>query len=45
MENQDIAKAPKKKKMNDFVLTFLGIAGLISALVLLKYLMGALHLM
>lgn len=44
MENQNIAKDPKKKKMNDFVLTFLGIGALIAALVLLKYLLGALHL-
>jgi len=43
MENKEQANVPKKKKMNDFVLTFLGIAALIAALVLLKYLMGAMH--
>ncbi len=44
MENLDHTKEPKKKKMNDFVLTFLGIAALITALVLLKYLMNAFHM-
>jgi hypothetical protein len=45
METQNIAKDPKKKKLNDFTLLFLGIAGVIAALVLLKYLMGALHIL
>jgi hypothetical protein len=39
------ANEPKKKGMNDFVLTFLWIGGLIGGLMLLKYLMSALHLM
>lgn len=45
MENKIQANEPKKKRMNDFVLTFLAIGGLIVALVLLKYAMSALRLM
>jgi len=45
MENQEQANVPKKKKINDFVLLFMGIVGLIAALMLLKYLMSAFHLM
>lgn len=44
METKEQANEPKKKKMNDFVLTFVGIAALITALLLLKYLIHALHL-
>lgn len=44
MENNIGAKEPKKKKMNDFVLTFVGIAAFIVALILIKYALHALHL-
>lgn len=44
METKEQAKEPKKKKMNDFVLTFLGIAALIAALFLVKYLIHAMQL-
>jgi hypothetical protein len=44
METQEQANPPKKKKMNDFVMTFVGIAALITALLLLKYLIHAMHL-
>lgn len=44
METKEQANEPKKKKMNDFVMTFVGIAALITALALLKYLIHALHL-
>lgn len=43
MENIEKANEPKKKKMNDFVITLLGITALIVALVLLKYLMSVMH--
>lgn len=43
MENTEQVNGPKKKKTNDFVLTFVGIGALIVALVLLKYLMNAFH--
>lgn len=45
MENHIQANEPKKKKMNDFVVTFLAIGGLIVVLMLLKYAISALHLM
>lgn len=44
METKEQANVPKKKKLNDFVLTFIGIAGLIAALFLLKYLIHAMQL-
>jgi hypothetical protein len=44
METKEQANVPKKKKMNDFVLTFLGIAALIAALFLLKYIIHAMQL-
>ena len=45
MEDQNITKKPKKKILNDVVITFLGIGALITVLVLLKYILGAFHLM
>ncbi len=44
MENQNLANEPKKKKMNDFVVLALGLVAFIAALLLLKYAMGAFHL-
>ncbi|MBW8324580.1 MAG: hypothetical protein K0M50_07445 [Prolixibacteraceae bacterium] len=44
MENQNMANEPKKKKMNDFVVLALGLVAFIAALLLLKYAMGAFHL-
>lgn len=44
MENKEQVKEPKKK-INDFILTFLWIAGLIGGLLLLKYLMSAMHVL
>ena len=44
MDNTEQVNGPKKKKINDFILTFLWIGGLIAALVLLKYFMSAFHL-
>jgi len=44
MENQIQANEPKKKKINDFIVTFIGIAVFVLALVFLKYAMGAFHL-
>lgn len=39
-----MANEPKKKKMNDFVVLALGLVAFIAALLLLKYAMGAFHL-
>jgi len=44
MENNIQAQEPKKKKINDFVKLFVGISAFILALMLLKYAMGAFHL-
>lgn len=44
MENNIQAEEPKKKKMNDFVVLALAAVAFIAALMLLKYAMGALHL-
>jgi len=44
METKEQANVPKKKKMNDFVMTFVGIAALITALFLLKYIIHAMQL-
>lgn len=44
METKEQANVPKKKKMNDFVMTFVGIAALIAALFLLKYIIHAMQL-
>ncbi len=43
MENQKQANEPKKK-MNDFVVLALGVVIFMGALLLLKYAMGAFHL-
>lgn len=45
MENHDKGIEPKQKTSRDFLILFLAIGGLILGLILLKYLMGALHLM
>ncbi|HZL10685.1 MAG TPA: hypothetical protein VFC65_11865 [Prolixibacteraceae bacterium] len=44
MENNIQAKEPNKKKINDFIITFAGIAALIVALMLVKYALHAFHL-
>jgi hypothetical protein len=44
MENLSQASTPKKKKMNDFLKLGLGLLIFIAALLLLKYVMGAFHL-
>ena len=43
MENNIQANEPKKKKMNDFVVLGLAAVAFVAALLLLKYAMGALH--
>lgn len=43
METQNTLNEPKKKKINDFVLTFIGIGALIAVLMLLKYIMSTLQ--
>lgn len=45
MENQEKSSEPKQKTSRDFMVLFLAIGGLIFGLILLKYLMGALHIM
>jgi hypothetical protein len=44
MENNMEANLPKRKKMNDFIKLFVGIAVLILALLLVKYALHAFHL-
>lgn len=45
MENQEMDVDQKKKTANDFIKFFLAIGGLIGALILLKYLMSAFHIL
>jgi len=44
MENNQMAEEPKRKTSKDFILLFLAIGGLILGLILLKYAMGAFHM-
>lgn len=45
MENQIHAEEPKRKTSKDFIILFLAIGGLVAVLLLLKYAIGAFHLM
>ncbi|MDP2336776.1 MAG: hypothetical protein Q8N05_10070 [Bacteroidota bacterium] len=44
MENNDVPDGPKRKTSKDFILLFLALAGLVAALLLIKFAIGALHL-
>lgn len=45
MENQLKTEEPKRKTSKDFIILFLAIGGLVAVLILLKFIIGAFHLM